>query len=260
MNPRQIQYLRPEQIRAEIEKAPIAYLPLGLVEWHGHHLPMGVDAFNAETVAKLAAEESGGLVMPTVYFGTDSALSQEWLDFIGFEQDQYIVGMNFPAITMPSMYVSEEAFAIMLREQLRLIARMGFKLIAVLTGHGAPNQGAVMRRLAAEFSAGGAVKVLALTAFPPDTGVGHASRAETSITMALVPETVKLDNLPPPGQPLWNVQNAIIDYHTFSGEPNAERTVHADDDPRLSSAEEGHEMIQRTARHVAALVKEALAG
>jgi creatinine amidohydrolase/Fe(II)-dependent formamide hydrolase-like protein len=112
--------------------------------------------------------------------------------------------------------------------------------------------------LAAEFNAGGSVQVLAVTAFPPDTGVGHASRAETSIMMAIAPETVKLDNLPPLGQPLKNVQNAIIDYHTFSGEPTAERTVRADDDPRLSSAEEGHEMIQSTARHLAALVKEAV--
>jgi creatinine amidohydrolase/Fe(II)-dependent formamide hydrolase-like protein len=102
------------------------------------------------------------------------------------------------------------------------------------------------------------VTVLVAAAFPSDIGVGHASRAETSIMLAIAPETVKLDNLPPLDQPLQNTQFAIIDYQTFSGEPTVERVVHANDDPRLASAEEGHRIIQRTARDLAARAKEAV--
>ena len=44
---RQIAYLRPDQIVQEIERCPLAYLPVGPLEWHGPHLPLGVDALNA---------------------------------------------------------------------------------------------------------------------------------------------------------------------------------------------------------------------
>jgi len=60
----QIQYLRPEQALAIINEIPIGYWPLGLVEWHGPHLPFGVDAFNAEAVAIRAAEEGAALYSP----------------------------------------------------------------------------------------------------------------------------------------------------------------------------------------------------
>ena len=38
------EYLRPEEIRAARERADLAFLPLGALEWHGAHGPVGVDA------------------------------------------------------------------------------------------------------------------------------------------------------------------------------------------------------------------------
>jgi creatinine amidohydrolase len=35
--------LTPVAYEARILKAPIAYLPLGTLEWHGPHLPLGSD-------------------------------------------------------------------------------------------------------------------------------------------------------------------------------------------------------------------------
>jgi len=70
MHTRRIQYLCPDEVLAEMKLAPVAYQPCGLLEWHGPHLPLGVDSLNAEHVALMAAERSGGLVMPPFYFGT----------------------------------------------------------------------------------------------------------------------------------------------------------------------------------------------
>ena len=90
---RQIQFLRPAEIQAEIENRPVAYWPLGLIEWHGPHLPFGVDAINAEAVAIRAAEQGSGLVMPVTYFGTERERPADVLDWLGLEQDDYVEGL-----------------------------------------------------------------------------------------------------------------------------------------------------------------------
>ena len=261
MRTRQIAYLRPDEILAELANAPIAYLPLGLIEWHGPHLPLGVDALNAEAVAIRAAEQSGGLVLPTAYFGTERERDPRTLDNIGFEPEQYVIGMDFPANTLPSMYAREDLFALFLRENLRHIKAMGFKIIVALSGHGAVNQLETIKRIAAEVNAAGDICVLPELAFSANAdgviAVGHASRIETAITMALAPETVRLDLLPEDAQ-LKNTDYAIVDYQTFLGEPTPDRTVHADDDPRRATADDGEAMITNTARRIAAAATTAL--
>ena len=123
---RQIALLRPDQIVQEIERCPLVYLPVGPLEWHGPHLPLGVDALNAEKVAQLSAQKTGGLVLPTFYWGTERERSPEMLKWLGFEGDEWIVGMDFPANALPSMYAAEEVFALLIREQLRSGSPNGF--------------------------------------------------------------------------------------------------------------------------------------
>lgn len=61
-------YLRPDQWRERRESCPVAYIPLGTLEWHGLHNPMGADGLQAEEIA-LRCAASGGVVFPTVYYG-----------------------------------------------------------------------------------------------------------------------------------------------------------------------------------------------
>lgn len=260
----QIQYLRPEQVLAIIREKPIAYWPLGLVEWHGPHLPFGVDAFNAEAVAVRAAEEGGGLVFPTMYMGTEREREPELLDWLGLDENDWIVGMDFPANTLPSMYAREDIFAINVRENLRLMSGYGLRLIVIVTGHAATNQLETLRRVAAEFNAEHDTQVLVALSFVANEKglmeVGHASRIETSIMMALQPDTVNVENLPRMEEPLRNPDWAIIDYYTFAGQPTTDRVIHADDDPRLATAEAGEEMLRKATKQILFQVEEALAG
>lgn len=263
MRTRQLQYLRPDEILAERQAHPVVYLPLGLLEWHGPHLPLGVDALNAEAVALRAAEQAGGLVMPPLYCGTERERDPELLDGLGFTGDEYIVGMDFPANALPSMYVSEEIFALMVRENVRLLEQMGFEIIVLVSGHAAANQLQTLERLAAEFNGRAEVQMLVVLPFRPDESgtlaVGHASRVETAVMLALAPETVQLDALPPLNQPLPNHAYAIVDYFTFNGRPTPQRTVRAEDDPRTATADLGHENINRAATAIAEQVRQALA-
>jgi creatinine amidohydrolase len=48
--------LRPHEILEEKERFSVAYLPIGPLEWHGPHLPIGTYPLNAEATARLVAE------------------------------------------------------------------------------------------------------------------------------------------------------------------------------------------------------------
>jgi creatinine amidohydrolase len=262
MTAHQIAFLRPAKILQEFERCPLAYWPLGPLEWHGPHLPLGTDPLNAEKVSLQAAEISGGLVFPTFYWGTERERDPATLKDLGFEQDKWIIGMDFPANSLLSHYASEEVFAILVREQLRLMSRMAFKVILIISGHAAANQMQVLARLAAEFSAQGKVKVLVVIPICTDEDgvkrIGHASRKETALMMAHFPETVSLETLPPLPQPLRNVDFAIVDDATFSGSPLADHTVRAEDDPRHASQQDGEKIVRMSVVEIVMLAQKAL--
>ena len=60
--------LRPAELEAIRAKAPAIYLPWGALEWHGPHLPLGLDGVAAEAVASGAIRRTGGVLMPTTWW------------------------------------------------------------------------------------------------------------------------------------------------------------------------------------------------
>ena len=55
--------LLPHQFRLRLAECPVAYLPLGTLEWHGEHLPLGSDAIISHGLMIKAAEKLGGIVV-----------------------------------------------------------------------------------------------------------------------------------------------------------------------------------------------------
>ncbi|NPV53907.1 MAG: creatininase family protein [Firmicutes bacterium] len=257
---RRLEYMRPSQILAEKERCSVIYVPVAPLEWHGPHLPLGTDPLRAREVALRAAAITGGVVMPTLFWGTERERSPELLKSIGFKGDEWIIGMDFPNNAMKSLYAKEEFFSIVVRETLNLLVKQGYRVIAIVNGHGAENHMAVLKRLAAEFTAESPATVIYSFVAVEDGNVqlnfGHADREETSVMMALCPENVDLGTLPPKGQPLYNLDWAIVDDQTFRLNPSPDFTVR--DDPRNASPQEGEENIRAGANHVALKVKEAL--
>src|SRR5512136_2272998 len=64
----QMQYLRPRQLEEALRVFPVVYVPFGLIEWHGKHLPLGNDALKAHGILVKCAEQFGGVVFPPIYF------------------------------------------------------------------------------------------------------------------------------------------------------------------------------------------------
>ena len=57
------------EFEAAREKSRTVILPVGSLEEHGPHLPLGTDLFHALELAQRVAKETGALVAPPVYFG-----------------------------------------------------------------------------------------------------------------------------------------------------------------------------------------------
>ena len=51
--------LLPWEFRERLAARPVAYLPLGTLEWHGEHLPLGSDAIQSEGLMRECAKRFG---------------------------------------------------------------------------------------------------------------------------------------------------------------------------------------------------------
>lgn len=219
----QMEFLRPGEILAEKARCPIVYLPVGPLEWHGPAMPYGTDPLTAQALARRAAEKLGGVVMPTVFFGTERERTPEILAAKGFADaaSAYVVGMDVPKNSMKSFYAREEVFALMIREHLRLLVQQGYRLIVIVNGHGASGQRTSIARLAVEFSNETESRVLAVTPFALPEGAafdfGHGTIAETALMRYIGDENVRLGELPPRGVPLAYRDYGIADDFVFSG-------------------------------------------
>jgi creatinine amidohydrolase len=200
---RRLERLRPRQFVALRDEVPLMYLPVGTMEWHERHMPLGADAFTAHDLSLRAAERTGGVVYPPLYWG---------LDEYGTGASGTIrSGMDIAAdLPLPgSIYrIGHDTYERLLLEAVAEIFRAGFKLVVLITGHGARGQTHTVRKVALRYNEAAGYRcvlpteswTLAGDAVP--AGGGHAGRLETALVMGLRPELVDPTELPPVDQPL----------------------------------------------------------
>ena len=157
---------------------PLVIVPVGALEAHGPHLPLGSDQIQAEVTALALADRVDGLVAPTVPYGSAPA------------------ARRFPGTVSLSIAELEAHVAGVLSE----LARTGVRRFLVLSGHGERGHMAALREAgerAMREHPGVHVVVLCdyefvyeLRGKDAPTSDGHAGLLETSRMMALAPETV----------------------------------------------------------------------
>jgi creatinine amidohydrolase len=64
--------MRPEQIRRAIDENWPVILPLGVIEYHGEHLPVGMDTLAVIRCAERLEKEMDLVILPTFYYGAAS--------------------------------------------------------------------------------------------------------------------------------------------------------------------------------------------
>ncbi|HNW86397.1 MAG TPA: creatininase family protein [Candidatus Limiplasma sp.] len=264
----QLELLRPDEIVSEQARISLAYLPVGPVEWHSYHMPMGTDGLVAQEAARRMARLTGGVVAPTLFIGTERHNSDRMLTNLNVPHPEgsYIWGIDFPANTLPSLYYREEVFAAVVREQLRLLAKMGFRMVVVVNGHGALGQVETLKRVCDEVSHEHGVHCLypdyegsraTVAAQVAGLNPGHADRLETSLMMRLT-DSVALDRLPERSVPLHTADFGIASGTQFAGTAPKDGVV--PDDPRDATAELGETMLaadtQDAAEYILAYYRE----
>ena len=206
----------------------VPILPVGAIEAHGPHLPLGTDDLISEAMAasaciQLQSYGLQGLILPTWSFNP-----------AGFARD-------FPG----TLSFSAELTARMLKELAGSLREQGWSMLAVANSHFDPThldslkaalrdlplvvafpdltRGKNARRLTAEFQ----------------SGACHAGQYETSIVLAHQPELVQTHDLPPVPHSL--VEAILQGKSTFAdaGGPRAYFGT-----PAQASSEEGRRTIE----------------
>lgn len=231
--------LTPAEFRERIAAAPVAYLPLGTLEWHGEHLPLGADGLQSQGFFTHLAEAAGGIVLPMLFLGPDLTQEAGGRTYYGMD----VVGMRGgpPEQLEGSAYwIEDDLFVALLERILTNLARAGFKVV-VAHGHGPSTK--TFRDHIDAWSERFGLKLFHCwsEAIERDLGVqtDHAAANETSLTMALHPDLVNMDAL--------------------SKDKNEWPRAIGGRDPREhASPEVGEQIIQVNVEHMTGLIRAAL--
>jgi creatinine amidohydrolase len=266
---REVRYelLRPGQLLRERDRCPLVFLPVAPLEYHGPHLPVGMDPINAAQCALEACRRMGkGVVLPTLYWGTERERPDWMLESLGFPKGEWIVGMDFPTALWKSHYAPEHIFALVVAHQIETMIAHGYRVIVVVNGHGAWNHMETIDRLAKHYSHTTESLVVWKLAFILDVSeknlAGHADQFETALMMHYQREVygrdsiVDLGELPERSVPIRYPDFSIVDGAGFSEAPSPGRIVQTD--PRDATAEQGRKIFEDTVAMYLQLTREAL--
>lgn len=157
---------------------PVVILPVGALEAHGPHLPLGSDQIQAEATALALAARLDGLVAPTLPYGCAPS------------------ARKFPGtVSLSNSQLTSHAEGV-----LGELARTGARRMLVLSGHAERGHMAALREAADRTMLthpGSRIVVLSdydfvyeLRGQEAPASDGHAGLLETSRVMALAPQTV----------------------------------------------------------------------
>jgi creatinine amidohydrolase len=233
--------LRPDQLAEIVQHTPVAYWPLGLLEHHGWHLPVGLDGLKAEGICVRLAERTGGVLLPTMWWGAGGGHG----DFAW------------------THYQSEGAAEEVLARTVEQLINFGFRVIVLLAGH-YPWSALLDRRMPAlqckhpgvlliwgtEMDIAGEIRL------PGD----HAAREETSYGLALFSQWVDLDALRSgrddaawPGGKAPPVETR---HPGVCFDPNDAHFAQMGEDARTASAQRGEAAIARLVKHLAQTIND----
>ncbi|MBC7327547.1 creatininase family protein [bacterium] len=175
------EYLTVSEFEDAREKAErVAMIPIGSLETHGPHLPLGNDGLKIEKIADMVAQIEPVVVLPTLFY-TQSYQAKLLPGALCIHSD---------LLTALLENICDEAY------------RNGFEKIVLLHGHGGntPVMEGFLRLVADK------AKPYAVYSIPPWAGlwelidqiketedIGHACEMETSIALFLIPDAVNME-------------------------------------------------------------------
>lgn len=162
--------LRPIDVTRIREAAPVAYLPWGSLDWHGPHLPLGLDSLIAEAVAERVVRRTGGALLPVT---------------------------SWPASCLPhqtSLCLSSATLRSALGEIFGGLARGGWRVAVLLSGNFGPAHDLMLMACAEEAIDCYGLLTLALPplALVDEEMLDHGALWQSSVLLAVRPDLVDL--------------------------------------------------------------------
>ena len=217
----------PHEFEEALERFPVAYVPVGSLEWHGRHLALGNDTIKSYGILLRTAEKYGGVVVPPTYWGHMG----HWKPGCHPGLPRDMVDGLFTAI-------------------FNGLVTVGFKVVIGVTGHDVKEQVDSLQKAVDAISADGRASGFAMMEgwlydLPGDE-MDHAAHWETSILMHLRPELVEMDR---------------IKTEPLATEDDAREAGIWGRDPRTDSSRElGEKIVNRIADNIGRKARELLAG
>ncbi|MHB0856060.1 MAG: creatininase family protein [Anaerolineae bacterium] len=131
--------LRPIQIVARRTACPVAYLPIGTIEWHGEHNPVGLDTLKEHALLMACAREIGGLVFPPLYYGENR--EQALMEANAGDRGRIAERMALPAESFEPGYMYDSVadqntnYHKLLLHICHEIKSLGFRVLVIGAGH-----------------------------------------------------------------------------------------------------------------------------
>jgi creatinine amidohydrolase len=176
MNKVRYEEMLPHEFEEALARFPVAYVPVGSLEWHGRHLALGNDTLKAYGILLKTAEKYGGVVVPPTYWG-----------HMGHWKPGCHPGL--PAEIVDGLYTAI----------FRGLVAVGFKAVIGVTGHDVKEQVDSLQKAVESISADGGAAGFAMMEGSlydlPEDRMDHAGHWETSILMYLRPELVEMDRI-----------------------------------------------------------------
>ncbi|MBX3065095.1 MAG: creatininase family protein [Anaerolineae bacterium] len=174
------------EIQERLKTCNICIIPLGAMEQHGNHLPVGTDTFQSYEMARRgaerAADEVGAVLLPGIEYGSTTSTR------------------FFPG----TVNISPRTLSRYLVALMEGLYRQGFRRFVLVNGHGGnsyPRQASAQMVSAhndAEVFYTGTFGLglwNAVSADPENVMVGHACEIETSLMLEIYGSAVEMDKV-----------------------------------------------------------------
>lgn len=190
--------LCPKEFEERISACPIAYLPLGTLEWHGPHLPLGADGIQSQELFVRVASVIGGIVLPKLFLGPDRYYHDPQRELYGMDlcTGGTVIPYEMQQLPGSAYWLPDSGYKDMICQIAGNLARAGFRIL-VAHGHGPSiwQFDGLKEHLLKKYD------LICYTAFDflQDDLLGfqcdHAAANETSIMMAVRPELVQMERI-----------------------------------------------------------------
>lgn len=235
-----------EEIAERLKTVDTAILPCGSIEQHGPHLPVDIDYFDVVYLSRKVAEATSDprpFVLPAIPFG------------VSYHHDEF----------KGTVSVTNNALSRFVYDLGCSLARNGIRKLIILNGHG--DNAPTLQYAAQMINRDTHIFVCVETGETSDVDLNnmietpsdvHGGEIETSTTLALRPELVRMEKAV---EETMSFGSRYLDFTSSRGVPWYVRTKRLSDtgimgNPKKAAAEKGEKMWEIMIGHLVKFVEE----